>query len=122
MDAAISSTASLALLSLIGVGATGGSFYATYHAPDRNRLAALALLSALLVGVSPFLTLWLGANSQLWLRKLMISSLAPFSGGLLLFATTLALSRRWVVTVSVLPMTALAFWSFLLLSFFATGL
>jgi hypothetical protein len=73
------------------------------------------------VGASPFLTLWLGANSELWLRGFMVTGLVTFFAGLLIFAISLVMARRWIALASVLPMLPLGLWSFLLLAFFASG-
>lgn len=117
----LASATPIVLIALIGVGATAGSFYAVYDGPNRSQLAILAFGGATLVGASPFLTLWLGANSEMWLRGVMMTGLVTFFAGLLIFAISLVMARRWIALASVLPMLPLGLWSFLLLGFFASG-
>jgi hypothetical protein len=51
----------------------------------------------------------------------MVTGLVTFFAGLLIFAISLVMARRWIALASVLPMLPLGLWSFLLLAFFASG-
>lgn len=117
----MASATPIILIALIGVVATAGSFYAVYHGPNRCKLATLVLGGATLVGASPFLTLWLGTSSEVWLRSVTMTGLVIFCAGLLIFAISLVMARRWIALASVLPMAPLGLWSFLLLGLFASG-
>jgi hypothetical protein len=114
-------SAIIAAVATAGVLTTAATFYAVYSGPRKLRLGALVLVSAALVGASPFLALALGTSGQSWLRGLMIMGLIAFTMGLLLYAVTAVLSKQWASLVSAIPMTALAAWSFFFLAIFITG-